>query len=90
MGRESALTLVAFGKNHIVFWTLLEILLLKAEYLRLIWTVCRFVWRLDIGVARLLAGYFKIISIKSSSKSARFHFHVNILQIGVDGLRGSA
>ena len=63
---------------------------IKAEYLPLIWTVCRFVLGLDAGVARLLAGYFKIVSIKSSSKSARFHFHVNILQIGVDGLRVSA
>ena len=63
---------------------------IKAEYLPLIWTVCRFVCGLDAGVVRLLAGYFKIVSIKSSSKSARFHFHVNILQIGVDGYRLSA
>jgi hypothetical protein len=69
---------------------LLKIFPVKAEYLQLIWTVCQFDWRLDAGVARLLTLYFKIVSIKSSSKSARFHFHVNILQIGVDGCLGSA
>ena len=84
------LTLVNFGKNHIVFLALLKIFPVKAEYLGLIGVVCRFVCGLDAGVARLLAVYFKIVSIKSSSKSARFHFHVNILQIGVDGMRLSA
>ena len=84
------LMLVSTGKNHIVFWALLKIFPVKAEYLPFIWAVCRFICGLDAGMARLLAFYFKIVSIKSSSKSARFHFHVNILQIGVDGWRGSA
>ena len=84
------LMLVSTGKNHIVFWALLKIFSIKTEYLPLIWSVCRFVCGLDASVARLLAVYFKIVSIKSSSKSARFHFHVNILQIGVDGCLGSA
>ena len=62
----------------------------KSRIFAVIWTVCRFVCGLDAGVARFLAGYFKMVSIKNSSKSVCFHFHVNILQIGVDGIRGSA